>query len=146
MSTQKDNMQDIESSSFMEKFLAKHGPFEKDPWFSVPEGVYECVIQDVHASEKGIELLYDIAEGEYEGAYKEAPAKFDWTHSKMLSLKSEYALSRTAADLAAITASNEDFSAECALLDEDYSEFIGKRVGIVMRTEDYRTRDGRIAS
>lgn len=130
-------------ASYLERYYAKHGAPEKAPWFSVPAGVYVCEITNVSVSEDGkVDLLYDIAEGAHKGAYHAADLKFDWTHKKTLGVSSEYALVRTFADLAAITASNDGFTAEEAFIDGEWGDFVGKRVGIALRAEQYLNKVG----
>lgn len=128
--------------SYMERFIEKRGPVVKEPYFDVPAGVYACKITEMSAEDGKVRVLYDIDEGEYEGAYASTPARFEWTHAKTLFLDTKFALSRTFGDLAAISDSNEGFSAEEAFIEEDYAAFIGKRVGVVLRLETYTTADG----
>lgn len=91
-----------------------------------------------------IKLIYDIAEGEFEGRYSDeywAGIDKDYGHQIFLSWKNMGAFK---GNIKAIEESNPGFDAMAAFTADQYALFVGKLVGIVLGEEEYIGNDGSV--
>ncbi len=89
-----------------------------------------------------IKLIYDIAEGEFEGIYSDdfwADPENDYRHQIYLSWKNMGAFKGS---VRAIEESNPGFDFMAAFNADRYELIVGKLVGIVVGEEEYTANDG----
>ena len=91
-----------------------------------------------------VKLIYDIAEGEFEGKFSDdywADEDKDWGHQIYLSWKNMGAFKGS---MQAIEESNPGFDAMAAFTADKWTLFVGKLVGIVLGEEEYMGNDGTV--
>lgn len=114
----------------------------------LPAGAYICVIRNVKdVSEKEyLKVTYDVAEGEYKGYYdsfRENHPDWEWIGSYTKSYK-EKALPMFKRFCTAVSRSNAGFVFDGGAVNSDERTLIGKRLGIVLREEEYYGNDGEV--
>lgn len=122
----------------------------------LPAGGYICEITDVEnvANKSYLNIVYDIAEGEFSALYADAWSKeHPYTHSFVRSYKStgdekkdKTIMGMMKAFLEAVDESNGTTFAEQAKTKAGFDEnaLKGKKIGLVIRYEEYETERGEI--
>lgn len=116
----------------------------------IPAGAYVCEIERIKPEETKngntvYNIVFDIADGEFAGYYHDDfYDELTFLHSYPLYVSSETAISISKAALQAITDSNDGFDADAAFVADKFDMFCGKRVGVVLRDEEYETKEGNI--
>lgn len=97
-----------------------------------------------HEDRSYFELVFDIAEGPNTGHYSDAwGVEHPNAHRIVMSYKPT-AVNMLAGRLNAIDASNPGFDSRAACKANRFDFFVGRLVGVVMREEEYRRRDGSV--
>ena len=114
----------------------------------LPAGVYICVIRNVEdvPDKDYLKVTYDIADGEYKGYYDELRANhpdWSWVGAYVKSYK-EKALPMFKRFCSAISKSNAGFVFDGGDVNADERTLIGKKLGIVLREEEYYGNDGEV--
>lgn len=119
-----------------ENVEAQTGDFKK-----LPAGGYIAVIKAVadKADKEYLEVIYDIAEGEFKGFYgDDFGTKNPWSHRMIRSYK-EKAAGMFKGFTEAVEASNKKYK-----WDWDESKLVGKLVGIVLGEVEYEKTNGEV--
>ena len=116
----------------------------------LPAGAYVCVIRDVKdfPDKEYLKVDYDIAEGEYAGYYdeiREGHIDWEWVGAYVKSYKPK-ALPMFKRFCSAVSKSNGNFVFDGGKVNADESTLIGKKLGVVLREEEYYGNDGNIKS
>ena len=111
-----------------------------------PAGPYICkitAVEDVEEKEY-LKVSYDIIEGEYKGYYskgREEHPDWDWFGIYVKSYKTK-ALPMFKRFCSAISKSNGNFIFDGGAVNSDEKSLIGKKLGIVLREEEYYSNSG----
>ena len=106
----------------------------------LPAGPYVCRITEMidNLQKEYVEVVYDIAEGEYANQYADDWGKsHPFAHHFFLSYKSDKALSMTKGRLEAIQESNPGFDPFAAWDGNRLDMFVGRIVGLNLQDEEY---------
>lgn len=116
----------------------------------LPAGAYICVIRNVKdvAEKEYLKVTYDIAEGEYKGYYdsfRENHPDWEWIGSYTKSYK-EKALPMFKRFCSAVSKSNSQYVFDAGAVNSDETTLIGKKVGLVLREEEYYKNNGDVGT
>lgn len=103
-------------------------------------GAYVCTITKAEdrKDRENVQLLVDIAEGEFEGYFSDSFYNGkDWAHNVILSYRTPKGLGMTKGRLEAIQACNPGFDPFAAWDGDRMDMFVGRKVGVVFRDEEY---------
>ena len=108
--------------------------------FDVEPGGYVAVVTDFdeHQDRQYVRFSFDIAEGPSKGTY----AKSQYPIGDVMSWKSDGALGMTKHKLHVFADSNPGFDPNAAFQTDDWRQFVGRAVGIVVRERLYTKKDG----
>lgn len=111
-------------------------------------GGYICTIQAVRTdavdTRQYVKLIFDIADGPLAGKFSDdywAGEDKDWGHQFYLSWKNWGALKNA---LTCLDESNPGFDSEAAFEADNWTLFIGKKLGLVFGEEEYLANDGTV--
>ena len=111
-------------------------------------GGYVCTIQAVRTdtadTRQYVKLIFDVAEGDLAGKFSDdywAGEDKDWGHQFYLSWKNYNALKNV---MQCLDESNPGFDALAAFEADNWTMFIGKKLGLVFGEEEYLGNDGTI--
>lgn len=112
----------------------------------LPAGAYECVIQAVEdiTDKEYLKVTFDIAVGEFAGYYtktREDHPDWTWVGEYCRSYK-EKALGMFKRFCSAVSKSNGNFVFDGNTINSDERTLVGKKIGIVLREEEYYGNDG----
>lgn len=116
----------------------------------LPAGVYACIISNVEDVEdrEYLKVSYDIAEGEYKGhfsALREDHPDWKWVGAYVKSYKTS-ALSMFKRFCSAVSKSNGNYVFDGGAVNADERTLIGKKLGLVLREEEYYRNDGEVGT
>ena len=114
----------------------------------LPAGAYACVIRDVEdiPAKEYLKIDYDIAAGEFAGhfdAIRQEHPDWLWVGAYVKSYKTN-ALPMFKRFCSAISKSNGNFVFDGGAVNSDETTLIGKKLGIVLREEEYYTNAGEL--
>lgn len=109
-------------------------------------GAYVCEIRDVHdvSDKEYLKIDYDIAAGEFAGHFDEIRKEHPdwlWVGAYVKSYKTN-ALPMFKRFCSAVSKSNGNFVFDGGAVNSDEMTLIGKKLGIVLREEEYYTNSG----
>ena len=112
----------------------------------LPAGAYVCQIQAVEdlTDKEYLKITFDIVEGEFAGYYtttREKHPDWAWVGEYCRSYK-EKALGMFKRFCSSVSKSNGTFVFDGNTVNADERTLVGKRVGIVLREEEYYGNDG----
>lgn len=121
---------------------------EAGEFTKLPAGAYVCVIRDVHdvPDKEYLKIDYDIAEGEFAGHFDAIRAEHSdwlWVGAYAKSYKTN-ALPMFKRFCSAVSKSNGNFVFDGGAVNADEMTLLGKRLGIVLKEEEYYTNSGDI--
>lgn len=113
---------------------------------TLPAGAYVCVIKNVEdvPEKEYLKITYDIASGEYAGYYDTIRAnhpEWAWVGAYVKSYKTA-ALPMFKRFCSAVSKSNGAFVFDGNQVNADEKTLIGKKLGIVLREEEYYSNSG----
>ena len=114
----------------------------------LPAGAYNCVIRKVEdfPDREYLKVSYDIAEGEFAGHFDAIRADhpdWAWIGAYVKSYKTN-ALPMFKRFCSAVSKSNGNFVFDGGAVNSDETTLIGKKLGIVLKEEEYYTNSGEI--
>lgn len=121
---------------------------ETEEYSKLTAGAYVCKICDVKDIEEKeyLKVTYDIAEGDFAGYYEYLRGKFpswDWCGAYTKSYKTS-ALPMFKRFCSAVSKSNGSYVFDGGAVNADEKSLIGKKIGIVLREEEYYGNDGEL--
>lgn len=121
---------------------------EAGEFSKVMPGAYICVIRDVHdvPDKEYLKIDYDIAEGDYAGHFDAVRMEHPdwlWVGAYAKSYKTN-ALPMFKRFCSAVSKSNGNFVFDGGAVNSDENTLIGKKLGIVLREEEYYTNAGEV--
>ena len=116
----------------------------------LPAGAYICVIRNAEdiPDKDYLKITYDIADGEFKGYYDELRGNhpdWAWVGAYVKSYKNA-ALPMFKRFCTSISKSNGSFVFDGGSINADERTLIGKRLGIMLREEEYYKNDGDIGT
>lgn len=113
---------------------------------SLPAGKYICIIRNVEdvSDREYLKITYDIAEGEHAGYYDKLRAEhpdWGWVGAYVKSYKPA-ALPMLKRFCSAVSKSNGNYVFDAGTVNCDERTLIGKRIGLVLNTEEYYSNSG----
>lgn len=111
----------------------------------IAPGAYAAVITEMNdiTNREYVQLVFDIADGEFKGYFSDSfYANKPWAHNMILSYK-ETALGMTKGRLQTIQECNPGFDPFAAWDGDRMDMFVGRKVGVVLRDEEYWDRNDR---
>lgn len=114
----------------------------------LPAGVYICSIMAVDdvPDKEYLKVTYDIAEGEHKGYYGEirkAHPEWAWSGAYVKSYKTA-ALPMFKRFCSAVSKSNGNYVFDGNTVNADEKTLIGKKIGLILRDEEYYGNDGNL--
>lgn len=130
----------------IENFYENNTPAAADnaPSFQkLISGKYVAVITaiEAHENEGYLDVTYDIAEGPFAGYYSRQMQRFSWVPNTQRVYFTARSVAFFRRFIEAITESNEGFE-----WNWDENSLVGKIVGIVLNSEEYKKKDGGIGT
>ena len=119
---------------------------EAGEFTTLPAGAYICIIRNVEDIEdkEYLKVTYDIADGEFKGYYDDIRSNhpdWEWSGAYVKSYKTK-ALPMFKRFCSAISKSNGNFNFDGGAVNSDEKSLIGKKLGIVLREEEYYSNSG----
>lgn len=119
---------------------------EAGEFTTLPAGAYICIIRNVEDIEdkEYLKVTYDIADGEFKGYYDDIRSNhpdWEWSGAYVKSYKTK-ALPMFKRFCSAISKSNGNFIFDGGAVNSDEKSLIGKKLGIVLREEEYYSNSG----
>ena len=119
---------------------------EAGEFTTLPAGAYICIIRNVEDVEdkEYLKVTYDIADGEFKGYYDDIRSNhpdWEWSGAYVKSYKTK-ALPMFKRFCSAISKSNGNFIFDGGAVNSDEKSLIGKKLGIVLREEEYYSNSG----
>ena len=154
LTTRKDlTMPKVFDRKEYEEATASTNDFER-----MPAGGYVCAIQAVRTGgtdnygkaidyikeKQYVKLIFDVVEGDFAGKFSDkywAGEDMDWGHTFYLSWKNINAFKSV---IQALDESNPGFDAYAAFEADQWTLFIGKKIGLVFGEEQYIGNDGNV--
>lgn len=123
---------------------------EYGDYTTLPAGAYICVIRNVEdfPDKEYLKVIYDIADGEFKGYYDDIRANhpdWSWVGAYVKSYK-EKALPMFKRFCSAVSRSNAGYVFDGGMVNADERTLIGKRLGIMLREEEYYKNDGDVGT
>lgn len=114
----------------------------------LPAGAYICTIKDVDDIEdkEYLKVTYDISEGEYKGHFDTIRADhpdWAWVGAYVKSYK-QRALPMFKRFCSSVSQSNGKYVFDGGMVNSDEKSLIGKKIGLILREEEYYTNSGDI--